>query len=154
MSSILTKQITLPRPRRPELRRPDLRRPSGSRPTLGGPTLSMPSFGRKKSAGGAVVGLEIESGSVAAVEAKVDGAPSVIAAGVHPLAPDAFRDGEVAEPEAVAEALSALFAAHGLSKRVRLGIANQRLVVRTLRLPLIDSPEELDAAVRFSAQEQ
>jgi len=154
MSSILTKQISLPRPRRPELRRPEFRRPSGSRPTLGGPEISLPSFGRKKGDGGVVVGLEIEAGSVAAVEARVDGAPQVVAAGVQPLAPEAFRDGEVAEPEAIAEALRALFDTHKLSKRVRLGLANQRLVVRMLRLPMIESPEELDAAVRFSAQEQ
>jgi type IV pilus assembly protein PilM len=156
MSSILTKPISLPRPRprRPELRRPELRRGGGSRPTVGGPTLSMPSFGRKKTSGGAVVGLEIEAGSVAAVEVRLDGEPRLVAAGVRPLAPDAFRDGEVAEPAAIAEALRALFAEHGLSRKVRLGIANQRLVVRTLRLPAIESPEELDAAVRFSAQEQ
>jgi len=154
MSSILTKQITLPRPRRPELRRPEFRRPRGGRPTLGGPTLSLPGLARKKSTGGSVVGLEIEAGSVAAVEAKVEGAPRIVAAGVQPLAPDAFRDGEVAEPAAIAEALRALFSAHKLNRRVRLGIANQRLVVRTLRLPMIETPEELDAAVRFSAQEQ
>jgi type IV pilus assembly protein PilM len=154
MNSILTKPISLPRPRRPELRRPELRRGGGGRPTLGGPTLSMPSIGRKKTSGGAVVGLEIEAGSVAAVEARPDGEPRLVAAGVRPLAPEAFRDGEVAEPEAVAEALRVLFAEHNLSRRVRLGIANQRLVVRTLRLPAIESPGELDAAVRFSAQEQ
>jgi type IV pilus assembly protein PilM len=154
MSSILTKELTLTRPRLPDLRRPELRRPSGGgRPSLGGPELSLPSFGRKN-AGGAVVGLEIEAGSVAAVEAKVEGAPQVVAAGVQPLAPEAFRDGEVAEPEAVAAALRTLFDTHKLSKRVRLGLANQRLVVRSLRLPMIESPEELDAAVRFSAQEQ
>jgi len=141
MSSVLTKEISLPRPRI-------------GRPTLGGPTLSMPSFGRKKASGGAVVGLEIEAGSVAAVETRLDGEASVVAAGVRPLAPGAFRDGEVAEPEAIAEALRALFAEHDLSHKVRLGIANQRLVVRTLRLPAIESPDELDAAVRFSAQEQ
>jgi type IV pilus assembly protein PilM len=154
MSSILTKPISLPRPRRPELRRPELRRPSGGRPTLGGPTLSLPSFGRKQTSGGNVVGLEIEAGSVAAVEARLDDEPRVVAAGVRPLAPEAFRDGEVAEPEAITEALRGLFAEHGLSRNVRLGIANQRLVVRTLRLPAIESPDELDAAVRFSAQEQ
>jgi type IV pilus assembly protein PilM len=136
MSSLLTKPISLPRP------------------TFGGPTLSMPSFRRKKGGDGAVVGLEIEAGSVAAAEATLDGAPRVVAAGVQPMAPEAFRDGEVAEPEAVAAALRALFDNHGLSRRVRLGIANQRLVVRTLRLPAIENPEELDAAVRFSAQEQ
>jgi type IV pilus assembly protein PilM len=154
MSSILTKPISLPRPRRPELRRPELRRPSRGRPTLGGPTLSLPSFSRKQTPGGAVVGLEIEAGSVAAVEARLDGQPSMVAAGIGPLPPEAFRDGEVAEPVAVAEALRALFAEHGLSRKVRLGIANQRLVVRTLRLPAIENPDELDAAVRFSAQEQ
>lgn len=154
MSPILTKPISLPRPRRPELRRPELRRPGGARPTLGGPTLSLPSFGRKQTSGGAIVGLEIEAGSVAAVEARFDDEPRVVAAGVRRLAPEAFRDGEVTEPEAIAEALRALFAEHGLSRNVRLGIANQRLVVRTLRLPAIESPDELDAAVRFSAQEQ
>ncbi|MBS1863836.1 MAG: type IV pilus assembly protein PilM [Actinobacteria bacterium] len=155
MSSILTKPISLPRPRRPELRRPELRRRGGGRPTLGGPELSLPSFGRKKSSDGIVVGLEIEAGSVAAVEARLDdGAPRVVAAGVQPLVPEAFRDGEVAEPDALAAALRALFAEHRLNHRVRLGIANQRLVVRTLRLPAIESPAELDAAVRFSAQEQ
>jgi type IV pilus assembly protein PilM len=154
MSSLLTKPISLPRPRRPELRRPDLKRPGGGRPTLGGPTLSLPSFGRDQSAGGAVVGLEIEAGSVAAAEARLDGAPRVVDAGIQAMAPEAFRDGEVAEPDAVAAALRALFADHDMSPRVRLGIANQRLVVRTLRLPAIENPDELDAAVRFSAQEQ
>lgn len=137
MGSILTKQISFPRPRRPELRRPEFKRP------------------RKKSGDGAVVGLEIEAGSVAAVEARLDdGVPRVVRAGVQPLAPESFRDGEVAEPEAVAVALRALFEEHGLSRKVRLGIANQRLVARTLRLPAIEDPDELDAAVRFSAQEQ
>jgi type IV pilus assembly protein PilM len=155
MSSILTKQISLPRPRRPELRRPERRRPSSGRRTLGGPELSLPSFGRKKGSDGVVVGLEIEAGSVAAVEARLDdGVPQVVRAGVGPLAPEAFRDGEVAEPEAVAAALRTLFAEHGLSTKVRLGIANQRLVARTLRLPAIENPDELDAAVRFSAQEE
>jgi type IV pilus assembly protein PilM len=155
MSNILTKQITLPRLRRPELRRPELRR-SGGRRTLGGPEISLPSFGRRKNAGGGVVvGLEVEAGSVAAVEARLDdGVPRVIKAGVQPLAPEAFRDGEVAEPEAVAAALRTLFDSHGLSRKVRLGIANQRLVARTLRLPAIEDPAELDAAVRFTAQEQ
>lgn len=154
MSSILTKPISLPRPRRPQLRRPESRRPGSGRPTLGGPTLSLPSLGRKKAPGGAVVGLEIEAGSVAAVEARLDAEPGIVAAGVRRLPPEAFRDGEVAEPEAIADALRTLFAEHDLSRKVRLGIANQRLVVRTLRLPAIESPEELDAAVRFSAQEQ
>ncbi len=102
-----------------------------------------------------MVGIEIATGSVAAVEARLDdGVPKVLAAGVQAVPPGAYRDGEVAEPDAVAAALRNLFDEHGLSRRVRLGVANQKLVVRTLRLPAIEDPEELAAAVRFSAQEQ
>jgi type IV pilus assembly protein PilM len=103
---------------------------------------------------GSIVGLEIEAGSVGAVEVQANGAVTVSAAALEPLPPEAFRDGEVIEPGAVSEALRSLFSAHKLSRRVRLGIANQRVVVRTLRLPAIDDPKELDAAVRFTAQEQ
>jgi type IV pilus assembly protein PilM len=106
----------------------------------------------KRRPDGPLVGLEIEAGSVAAVALPGNG--GAVTAGVEPLPAEAFRDGEVVEPSAVAEALRSLFSAHKLGHRVRLGIANQRLVVRTLRLPAIDDPAELDAAVRFSAQEQ
>ena len=37
---------------------------------------------------------------------------------------------------------------------MRLGVGNQRVVVRTLRLPAIEDPKEMEAAVRFQAQEQ
>lgn len=135
--------------RRPQLRMPEFRRGTVTRPTLGGPTIPMPHLGA-----GGVVGLEIEAGSVAAVEASGDGTIQITKAGIRPLQPEAFRDGEVAEPDAVAAALRALFDEQDLSRQVRLGIANQRLVVRTLRLPAIENPAELDAAVRFSAQEE
>ena len=108
----------------------------------------------KKKKDDSLVGLEIEAGSVAAAEVRVNGSASVTAAAVKPLPPEAFQDGEVRDPEAVAEALRSLFAAHKLSRRVRLGIANQRVVVRTLRLPAIEDPTELDSAIRFTAQEQ
>ena len=37
---------------------------------------------------------------------------------------------------------------------MRLGVANQRVAVRTMHLPLIEDPEELDTAVRFQAQDE
>jgi type IV pilus assembly protein PilM len=101
-----------------------------------------------------LVGLEIEAGSVAAVEVRANGSTEPIATAISPLAPEIFQDGEVANPGALATALKALFEDHRLGKRVRLGIANQRMVVRTMRLPAIDDPKELAAAVRFQAQEQ
>jgi type IV pilus assembly protein PilM len=107
---------------------------------------------QKKAA--SVVGLEIEAGSVAATEVKLNGSAQVSAAAIEPLAPGAFHDGEVADADSLAEALKSLFSQHKLSKRVRLGIGNQGVVVRTVRLPAIEDPKELDAAIRFQAQEQ
>lgn len=132
--------------------------PSISKPNLrlrGGPEIRLGSLlkkrGRKERT---VVGLEIEAGSIGATEVAVNGSVQITAAAVQPLPANAFADGEVVDPEAVAAALRTLFATNKLSRRVRLGIANQRVVVRMLRLPAIDDPGELDAAVRFSAQEQ
>ena len=52
------------------------------------------------------------------------------------------------------EALRELFGESGLSKRVRVGIANQRTVLRTLELPPVTDRKELAAAVHFQAQDQ
>jgi type IV pilus assembly protein PilM len=101
-----------------------------------------------------VVGLEIEAGSVAAAEVRVNGSVQLGAVGVEQLPPGVFRDGEVIDADALGGALKSLFAQHKLSKRVRLGIGNQGVLVRTVRLPAIEDPKELDAAVRFQAQEQ
>jgi type IV pilus assembly protein PilM len=106
---------------------------------------------RRQKKTGRVVGLEIEAGAIAAAE--VD-AGRVTTAAIEPLAPGAFQEGEVADVDLVAESLKSLFSQHKLAKQVRLGIGNQRVVVRTLRLPAIEDPKELEAAVRFQAQEQ
>lgn len=108
---------------------------------------------RQKKSGG-VVGVDIEAGSVAAAEVRRNGIVEVTGAAVEPLPAGAFHEGEIADPDSVAAALKSLFAEHKLSKRVRLGIGNQRLVVRVMRLPAIEDPKEMDAAVRFQAQEQ
>jgi type IV pilus assembly protein PilM len=108
---------------------------------------------RKKNAG-AVTGLDIEAGSIAAAEVRQNGSVEIAAAAIESLAAGAFHEGEVADADSIAAALKSLFAEHKLSKRVRLGIGNQRVVVRTMRLPAIESPKEMEAAIRFQAQEQ
>ncbi len=108
---------------------------------------------RKKKTGD-VVGLDIEAGSIAAAEVKADGSAPVSVAAIEPLAPGAFHEGEVIDADGLVEALKALFSKHKLSKQVRLGIGNQRVIVRTLRLPAIEDHKEMEAAVRFQAQEQ
>jgi len=102
----------------------------------------------------AVVGLDIEAGSVAAAEVKRSDGGAVSAAAIESLPAGVFHEGEVADADGLADALKSLFSNNKLSKHVRLGIGNQRVIVRTLRLPAIEDPKEMDAAVRFQAQEQ
>jgi type IV pilus assembly protein PilM len=101
-----------------------------------------------------VVGLEIEADSIAATEVQVNGSARVAASAIVPLEAGVFHEGEVLDPDRLATAVKVLFAEHKLSKRVRLGVGNQRVVVRTVRLPAIEDPKEMAAAVRFQAQEQ
>jgi type IV pilus assembly protein PilM len=109
-------------------------------------------FRKKRSSLPSVVGLELDASHVAAAEVSVDGSLTLTRGAVAELRPGIVRDGEVVDPIALAEALKALFAEHELPKRVRLGIAHQRIVVRTLDLPsVIEDPKALAAAVRQAA---
>jgi type IV pilus assembly protein PilM len=108
-------------------------------------------FKKKRTSNSSVVGLELDPGHLAAAEVTVNGSITLTRGAVAPLRPGVMRDGEVADPHALAEALKALFEEHELPKRVRLGIANQRIVVRTLDLPQLEDPKALAAAVRAEA---
>lgn len=119
------------------------------RPSFGKPMFSRPNFGGRKSV--AVTGLSLEGGSAALVQL---GDGGIAASAVRPLSPGLFHEGEVADPHGLAAALKDAFGEAGASKRVRVGIANQRVVVRTLRLPLIEDAKHMEAAIRFQAQEQ
>jgi len=114
----------------------------------------VPSFTLTKKQTGPVVGLDIEAGSLAAAEVATNGSAQITGSAVGALDPGAFHEGEVVDSERLSAALKDFFAEHKLSKRVRLGVGNQRLVVRTMRLPAIDDPKEMEAAIRFQAQEQ
>jgi type IV pilus assembly protein PilM len=101
-----------------------------------------------------LVGLDIETGSIAATEVRGNGSGAVARTAISPLNPGVVNEGEVQDPDALSEALRAHFSDHHLGKEVRLGIANQRVVVRTLQLPLIEDSAELDTAIRFRAQDE
>ena len=120
-------------------------------PSLPNPTLRL-NLGRRS--GADIVGLDIQPGHVAAVQARVNGAVVVKHAAGAPLPADTVREGEVLDEGVLSEALRALFADSRLSRRVRLGVANQRTVLRTLELPPVTDRKELAAAVRFQAQDQ
>src|SRR3954469_15841153 len=95
-----------------------------------------------------VVGLDIDPGHLAAAEVHVNGSIAVTRGAVAPLRPGVLRDGEVADAPALTTALKALWADSGLTRRVRLGIANQRIVVRTLDLPPLEDGKAIASAVR------
>ena len=107
--------------------------------------------GRK---GATLVGLDIQPGYVAAVQARVNGSILVQHAAGAPLPPDTLRDGEVIDESLLAEALRELFHDSRLDKHVRIGVANQRTVLRTLELPPLTDRKELATAVRFQAEDQ
>ena len=99
----------------------------------------------------AVVGLEIEPSHLAAAEVEVNGKVSLRRGAVEMLRPGIMRDGEVTDDAELAGALRAFFETHDLPRDVRLGVANQRIVVRTLDLPPLEDPKQLAQAVRIQA---
>jgi type IV pilus assembly protein PilM len=102
-----------------------------------------------------LVGVDIDPSGITAARVRVNGGITVEAAGFTPLEPGIVRDGEVIDVEALSEALRTLFRHNkGLGKRVRVGLANQKIVVRPMELPYLESGKELDAAVRFTAEDQ
>jgi type IV pilus assembly protein PilM len=104
---------------------------------------------RKRSERG-VVGLDIDGRYLAA--AQVDSGRLVRAASLE-LPAGLVRDGEVIDRDGLASALKQFVQDAGLPKSVRLGVANQQIVVRVVELPRIENPKERDAAVRFQAAE-
>lgn len=115
---------------------PQIKRPTGRRPT-------------------SVTGLDIEPGAVRAVQARAENGRLVVdRAASAPLETRVVRDGEIVDAESLAETLRALFEEHKLDKRVRIGVANQRVVVRHLLLPPISDSKQLATAVRFLAADE
>jgi len=102
-----------------------------------------------------LVGLDIDATGIVAASVAVNGRVRVERVAVTPLEPGIIRDGEVADVDGLAEALKTLYRENkGLDKRVRVGLANQKIVVRVVDLPYLEDAKELEAAVRFQAQDQ
>jgi type IV pilus assembly protein PilM len=98
-----------------------------------------------------VVGLEMDPSHIAAAEVHLNGRLTVKKGAVAHLRPGVLRDGEVVDSAALSDALRALFAENDLGTTVRLGVANQRIVVRTLDLPVVRDEKALELAVHAGA---
>jgi type IV pilus assembly protein PilM len=102
-----------------------------------------------------LVGLDFDPSGIAVAQVAAGGRLVIDRAAVADLEPGVVRDGEVTDVEGLSAALRGLWSSHkGLGKRVRVGVANQKIVVRVLDLPPVSDPKELEAAVLFQAQEQ
>ena len=101
-----------------------------------------------------LVGLKIGASQLAAAKVSNNGTAELQQVARGPLDPGIVVGGELRDPDALAEALKEFFSKHGLPKRgVRLGIANNRIGVRTFEIAGIADPKQLANAVRFRAQE-
>jgi type IV pilus assembly protein PilM len=116
------------------------------RPT---PRASRPGKAPKK-----IVGLKIGASQLAAATVSNNGHAEVLQVARTPLAAGIVANGELRDPDQLAEALRAFFKEHGLPKRgVRLGIATNRIGVRTLEIAGVQDGKQLANAIRFRAQE-
>jgi type IV pilus assembly protein PilM len=110
---------------------------------------------KKEKAAGTIVGLKIGASQVAAARVANGASPQLLQVARATLPAGIVVAGELRDIDALALTLKELFAKNKLPKRgVRLGIANNRIGVRTFEVAGIDDEKQLANAIRFRAQEQ
>jgi type IV pilus assembly protein PilM len=101
-----------------------------------------------------LVGLKIGASQLAAATVSNNGHAEVLQLARGPLDAGIVSNGELREPELLADALKEFFKQNKLPKRgVRLGIATNRIGVRTLEIAGIQDAKQLANAIKFRAQE-
>jgi type IV pilus assembly protein PilM len=101
-----------------------------------------------------VTGLKIGGSQLAAARVHNNGVPELVQVARQELEPGIIVGGELRDPDALVAALKDFFKRHKLPRQgVRLGIANNRIGVRTFELSGIDDVKQLENAIRFRAHE-
>jgi type IV pilus assembly protein PilM len=144
--------------RTPEAKKPKAKRAKGLKglkrtkePKQKGPKMRAE---RGAKAAKKIVGLKIGASQLAAARVSNNGSAELLQVAREPLEPGVVVGGELRDPDKLAAALKEFFAKNGLPKRgVRLGIANNRIGVRTFEISGIQDPKQLGNAIRFRAQE-
>lgn len=117
----------------------------------------LPAVRMRKSAGrraATVTGLEVGATQAIAAQASLrDGRIVAERVAARSLPPGLMRDGLVIDPDRLAGELKSLFAEHRLSKRVRVGLATPRTVLRVIDLPPLEE-KDIHAALMMQAQER
>jgi type IV pilus assembly protein PilM len=114
------------------------------------------SFGGRKGGHAAkkLVGLKVGASQLAAARVSNNGVVELQQVARDALAPGIVVGGELRDPDALGEALKIFFAKHKLPRKgVRLGIASNRIGVRTFDIVGVDQEKQLTNAVQFRAQE-
>jgi type IV pilus assembly protein PilM len=110
---------------------------------------------RSKSRRRTIVGLDIEPGRAVAAEVTLNGTLQLSRAATIALPIGVVRDGEVVDVEAVSAALRQLWSENkGLGRVVRVGVANAKIVVRSVDIPPVTDPAQIEAAVRHIAADE
>jgi type IV pilus assembly protein PilM len=102
-----------------------------------------------------IVGLKIGASQIAASRVVNNGGPAkLVQLARVPLEPGVVVAGEVRDVNALAVALDAFFHTNGLPRRgIRLGIATNRIGVRSFELEGLANDQQLENAIRFRAHE-
>jgi type IV pilus assembly protein PilM len=123
-------------------------RPKATKPSKNKPQNPHPKQFRR------VTGLKIGGSQLAAARVHNNGVPELVQMARQELEPGVIVGGELRDPDALASALKDFFKRHKLPRQgVRLGIANNRIGVRSFELSGIDDPKQLENAIRFRAHE-
>ena len=122
------------------------------------PALAMPSLPSFSRGGGhqvkRLVGLKVGGSQLAAARIANNGAAELLQVARRDLEPGIVVGGELRDPDALATSLKEFFAANKLPKKnVRLGIASNRIGVRTFEISGIEDSKQLENAIHFRAQE-
>ena len=104
--------------------------------------------------GGTAIGLDISTGSVKVAEVSLTRREPVLNNIAIIMLPEGVvREGEVEDPATLSGYLKELWKQNRISKRrVVLGIANQKVIVRPMDLPYMPD-DELESAVKYQVQE-
>ena len=103
---------------------------------------------------GVRVGIDLQQASIAGAQVKGARQNNTLTnVAVRALPEGLVFEGEVVDIDGLAAELKSFWKASGFTgKKFSLGVANQKIVVRTMEFPLIDE-KELRAAIEFQAQE-
>ena len=103
---------------------------------------------------GELVGLKIGASQLAASRVANNGSARLLQLARGPLPHGIVVSGEVRDIPALAAALDEFFRTHKLPRKgVRLGVATNRIGVRSFELEAIDDEHQLENAIRFRAHE-